>query len=226
MKRLLAWATLALAPVAMAAPLELVTENSPPFNFAEGKEVKGTATAAVRDLLAKAGLQANITVLKWDDAYKKAQSSANTCIYSTARVENRERLFKWYGPVATNTWALYGAPGFNKPIATARDARFFKIGALKSDAKVDFMRDEGASSIREADKDSDNATRLTLPKTDPLAIDLWITSQATAKEMAAAVGVKDLKEVLVVRKQDLYLACNPRTDKATLDKLEAASKKK
>ncbi len=165
MKRLLACATLALAPVAGAATLELVTENNPPFNFAEGKEVKGAATAAVRDLMAKAGL-------------------------------------------------------------TARDARFFKIGALKSDAKVDFMRNEGASSIRESDKDSDNAVRLTLPKTDPLAIDLWVTSQATAKEMAAAVGVKDLKEVLVVKKQDLYLACNPRTDKATLEKLAAASKAK
>ena len=58
----------------------------------------------------------------------------------------------------------------------------------------------------------------------PDAIDLWITTQATARDMAAAAGVKDLKEVAVVRKEDLYLACNPRTDKATLDKLEAASK--
>jgi hypothetical protein len=41
----------------------------------------------------------------------------------------------------------------------------------------------------------------------------------------AAAGVKDLKEVLVARKQDLYLACNPRTTKATLDKLQAAAKK-
>jgi hypothetical protein len=105
------------------------------------------------------------------------------------------------------------------------DARFFKIGAVRNDAKVDFMRGKGASSIKEADKDSDNPARLALPKTDPNAIDLWITGQATAKEVAAKAGIKEIKEVLVVRKQDLYLACNPRTDKATLEKLEAASKK-
>ena len=225
MKRLLALAALAATSAALAAPLQLVTENNPPFNFADGKDVKGTSTEAVRALLAKAGLEAKITVMKWDDAYTKAQASANTCIYSTARVENREKLFKWFGPIATNNWALYAAPTFDKPIKEARDARFFKIGALKGDAKVDFMRNEGVSSIREAEKDSDNAVRLTLPKTDPLAIDLWIASQATAKELAAKAGVKEIKEVLVVRKLDLYLACNPRTDKETLAKLEAAAKK-
>ena len=30
--------------------------------------------------------------------------------------------------------------------------------------------------------------------------------------------------LFVLKKQDLYLACNPRTDKATLEKLEAAAK--
>jgi polar amino acid transport system substrate-binding protein len=225
MKRLLAFAALAATSAALAAPLQLVTENNPPFNFADGKDVKGTSTEAVRALLAKAGLEAKISVMKWDDAYTKAQASANTCIYSTARVENREKLFKWFGPIATNHWALYAAPSFDKPIKEARDARFFKIGALKGDAKVDFMRNEGVSSIREADKDSDNAVRLTLPKTDPNAIDLWVASQATAKELAAKAGVKEIKEVLVVRKLDLYLACNPRTDKETLAKLQAASKK-
>ena len=225
MKRLLAAASLAAACAAGAAPLHLVTEDNPPFNFAEGKEVKGVATQAVRALLAKAGLEADITVMKWDDAYNKAQASANTCLYSTARLPNRERLFKWYGPIATNHWALYSLPTFDKKIATARDARFFKIGGVKNDAKAEFMRSAGASSIREADKDADNPARLALPKTDPNAIDLWISSQATAKDLAAKAGVKDLKEVLVVREQALFLACNPRTDKGTLAKLEAASKK-
>ncbi len=225
MKRLIACAALAATSAAVAAPLQLVTENNPPFNFADGKDVKGTSTEAVRALLAKAGLEAKITVMKWDDAYTLAQASANTCIYSTARVDNREKLFKWFGPIATNHWALYALPAFDKPIKVARDARFFKIGAVKNDAKVDFMRKEGASSIREADKDADNPARLALPKTDPNAIDLWITGEATAKEVAAKAGVKEIKQVLVVRKQDLYLACNPRTDKGTLAKLEAAAKK-
>jgi polar amino acid transport system substrate-binding protein len=225
MKIRLLIAALGATTAAAAAPLQIVTENNPPFNYAEGTEVKGVATAAVRELLAKAGVESTITVLKWDDAYKKAQTNANTCIFSTARVEAREKVFKWYGPIAENTWALYGLPTFDKKLATARDARFYKIGSVKNDAKVEFMRAEGASSIREAATDAENPKRLASAKTDPDHIDLWITTSATAKDVAEKAGVKDLKEVLVVKKQPLYLACNPRTDKATLDKLATASKK-
>jgi polar amino acid transport system substrate-binding protein len=224
MRALAALGALAVA-TATAAPLQVVTEHNPPFNFAEGKDVKGTSTEAVRAILAKAGVDASISLLAWDEAYSRAQKSANTCVYGTARLENREKLFKWIGPVGTNVWALYALPSFDKKVETARDARFYRIGGVKNDAKVDFLRAEGASSIREAQRDSDNPARLAKPKNDPVAIDLWITSQATAKEMAAAAGVKDLKEVLVVKRQDLYLACNPRTEKAILDKLEAASRK-
>jgi polar amino acid transport system substrate-binding protein len=224
MKRL-ALLFLAAATGASGAALQVVTENNPPFNFQEGKEVMGTSTAAVRDLLARAGVEATLYVLKWDDAYSRARKNANTCIYSTVRADNREKLFKWYGPVGANVWALYAPAAFDKPLARVSDARFYKIGAVKNDAKVDFLRAEGASSIREAARDSENPGRLARPKTDPDAIDLWITTQATARETAAKAGVRGLKEVLVVKKQELFLACNPRTDKAVLEKLDAADRK-
>jgi polar amino acid transport system substrate-binding protein len=213
-----------ITPAAAAAPVQLLTENNPPFNYADGKQVKGTAAKVVQDLFAKAGIESTIAVGAWNASYQKAQSTANACIFSTARVESRERLFRWIGPIATNTWALYGLPTFDKPIATARDARFFKVGAVRNDAKVDFLRGEGVSSIREADRDSANPARLAKPKADPDHIDLWITTSATAREVAAAAGVKEIKEVAVVSKQDLYLACNPRMDKAVWGKLEAAWK--
>jgi len=210
---------------AAAAKLEVLTEHNPPFSYSSGAELKGIVTTAVRDLLTQAGVESTFAVMKWEDAYAKAQSTANTCIYGTARTEAREKLFVWYGPLAQNTWALYGLPSFDKKLATAKDAGSYKIGSVKSDAKADFMRAEGAKNIVEAGTDEENPKRLVLPKTDPNSIDLWITSTVTANEVAAKAGVKELKEVLVVRKQPLFLACNPRTDKATLDKLTGASKK-
>lgn len=218
-------AAVAATTSATAAPLRILTENNPPFSYNSGTELKGIATTAVRDMLSAAGIEATFTVMKWEDAYAKAQSTANTCIYGTARTEAREKLFAWYGPLAQNTWALYGLPSFDKKVATARDARFYKIGSVKNDAKVEFMRHEGASSIVEAATDDENPKRLASPKEDPNHIDLWITSTVTGPEVAAKAGVKDLKEVLIVRKQPLFLACNPRTDKATLSKLAGASKK-
>jgi polar amino acid transport system substrate-binding protein len=222
MNRFVALLFLAAATCASATTLQVVTENNPPFNFQEGKDVMGTSTAAVRDLLSLAGVDAKFYVLKWDDAYTRAQKNADTCIYSTVRAENREKLFRWYGPIGTNAWALYALPSFDKTLAAVGDARFYKVGGVKNDAKVDFLRSAGVSSIREAERDSDNPVRLAKPKGDPQAIDLWITTQATARETAARAGVRDLKEVLVVKKQELFLACNPRSDKAVLEKLDAA----
>jgi polar amino acid transport system substrate-binding protein len=126
----LAMAVAAAVP-AFAAPLRLLTEDNPPFNFKDGKEVKGTSTQAVQALMKKAGLDSTIEVLPWDDAYTKAQSSANTCLFGTARLENREALFKWYGPIGANVWALYALPSFTKKLETARDARFHVIGGVK-----------------------------------------------------------------------------------------------
>jgi|KBSMisStandDraft_5_1062788.scaffolds.fasta_scaffold144603_3 polar amino acid transport system substrate-binding protein len=224
MKKLAMITSALLAIPAEAATLELLTENNPPLSYAEGTAIKGTATDAVRDLMAKAGVEGKMSVLTWDKAYAQAQSKPNTCVFGTARLPNRQNIFKWYGPIATNTWALYSLPTLDtKKIKKTGDARFFKVGAVKNDAKVDFLRGEGVSSIKEADTDAENPPRLTKPKNDAGYIDLWITTASTAKETAAKAGVKDLKEVLVVRKEPLYLACNPRSDKATLAKLEAAA---
>src|SRR5262245_61377486 len=131
MNRILAAAVALAASSAFAGPLQIYTENNRPFNFEEGGAVKGTATETVQALLKKAGLEAKITVMDWDDAYAKVQATKDACLYSTARVEARERLFKWYGPIAQNTWALYGASAFDSSkVKTARDARFFKIGSV------------------------------------------------------------------------------------------------
>jgi len=227
MRKLVLMTSAVLAFPAHAATLDLVTENNPPLSYAEGAAVKGAATDAVRDLVAKAGVEAKMSVMTWDKAYAQAQAKPNTCVFATARLGNRENIFKWYGPIASNTWALYSLPGLDtKKIVKAGDARFFKVGAVKNDAKVDFLRGEGVSSIKEVDNDSENPVGLTKPKNDPSAIDLWITTAATAKDVAAKAGVKDVKQVLVVRKEELWLACNPRSDKATLAKLEAAGGKK
>jgi polar amino acid transport system substrate-binding protein len=223
MKKLATIASFLLAIPAHAATLELLTENNPPLSYAEGDAVKGTATDAVRALVAKAGVEGKMSVLPWDKAYAQAQSKPNTCIFGTARMANRENIFKWYGPIAKNTWALYSLPTFDKKIAKPGDARLYKVGGVKNDAKVDFLRSQGVSSIRESDTDAENPPRLVRPKNDPLAIDLWITTAATAKDVAAKAGVKEVKEVLVVNTESLYLACNPRSDKATLAKLEAAA---
>src|SRR5215831_7671567 len=111
MKRRLATRALlpffALAVVALPThALTLVTEENPPFNYTEQGKVVGLSTEIMSELGKRSGVPLQIKSMLWEQAYLAAQRDKDTCVYSTARLENRERLFTWIGPIATNQWVL------------------------------------------------------------------------------------------------------------------------
>src|SRR5215470_11626060 len=110
------FATRAFLSLSLAAPaahaLTLVTEENPPFNYTEQGKVAGLSTEIVAELGKRSGIPLQIQSMPWEKAYIAAQRDKETCIYSTARLENRERIFFWIGPIATNQWVLIGKSNF------------------------------------------------------------------------------------------------------------------
>ena len=213
------------AMLASAAPLTLLTEENPPFNFTEKGQVTGAAADIVRDMATRAGTPFKQEVLPWDTAFVRAQAARDTCLYATARLENRERLFRWIGPIATNLWAVYGRGDFAPTIRTLKDLAPYRIGAVLRDAKADYLRDNGVTDLRVLRDDTQNPARLLLPRDNPDHIDLWITGLYSAREVAKAAKVTDMKLVFIVGEEPLFVACSPQTDpnivKALGDALEA-----
>lgn len=222
MARALIFATLLALAAAPAAALTLVTEESPPYNFTEGGKVTGLSTETLLEAGRRARVPIKIEVLVWDQAYQRAQSKADTCVYSTVRLENRERLFRWVGPVSSNRWGLYAKEGFAVPLKTLADARPLRIGAVKNDAKVEVLKDNAVTNIVLADEDRQNPPKLTLDRKKEGGIDLWITGIYAARRVAAAAGVKDIKLVLPAGEVNLWLACNPAVPRETTDALNKA----
>jgi polar amino acid transport system substrate-binding protein len=120
-------------------------------------------------------------VMPWSKAYEKAQADKETCLYSTARLENRENAFKWVGPIAVNKWGLYALDGFKPAIASLKDARPYRIGGVERDAKIEYLRQQGVTNIVEERDNRRNPPNLTLNRKEAQKIDLWITSIADAK---------------------------------------------
>lgn len=205
-----------------AAVLAFLTDENPPFNYTEKGRLVGVATEIVQAMAARAGLPVKTEVLAWDKAYVRTQGQRDTCLYSTARFENRERLFLWVGPVATNHWAVYGKPDFAPPLRSAKDLAPYRIGTVVRDPKVDFLRENGVTEVRQARDDAQNPARLFLPRESPDYIDLWITDLHAGRELAAAAKVPGVKLVLVAAEQPLFLACNPQTDRRTVKALADA----
>lgn len=99
---------LAIAAASIAQPVQIVTEEFPPYDFTndEGR-VDGLATDVVRAVLAEAGSDAEIRILPWARAYKLAVQTPNTMLFSVVRTAERESLFYWVGVVCEVKSYLY-----------------------------------------------------------------------------------------------------------------------
>jgi len=231
-RRLATRAFLSLIGLTLAASaahaLTLVTEENPPFNYTEQGKVVGMSTEIVAELGKRSGIPLQIQSMPWEKSYIAAQRDKDTCIYSTARLENRERLFSWIGPIATNQWVLIGKSDFAGSVKVVEDARKYRVGVVAKDAKIEFLMGKGVTDLREVSEDSLNPPRLVLNRDDPNRIDLWATSAYGARRTAERAKVKDIKLVLNLSKQALYLACgrntSPETVKALGQAFERATK--
>ncbi len=221
--RVLLAAIAAAAIAAMPAEaLMLLTEENPPFSFTDKGKLQGSAAEIVRDMAARAGVPATFEVLPWDKAYVRAQGQKDSCLVATARLENRERLFLWVGPIATNPWAVYGKPDFAVPIRSVKDLAPYRIGTVLRDAKNDFLRENAVNDLRAAREDAQNPPRLLLPRDHPDHIDLWITDLYAGRDAARTAKVTGIRVVFVANEQPLYLACNPQTDRKVVQALADA----
>ena len=210
------------AGAALAVPLSFLTEENPPFNYTENGRIVGSATEIVKLISTRAGHPAEIEIMPWDDAFVRAQAQKNTCIFATARLENRERLFLWVGPLATNYWALFGKGDFAVPIRALKDLAPYRIGAVNRDAKGEFLRENAITNLKLVRDDRENPAKLMLPADNPDHIDLWISSLYAGRSIAKAAKAGDVKLVFLAKEEPLYLACNPQTDRAVVKALSDA----
>ncbi len=207
--------------VAPAQALNLITEENPPLNYTEGGRVTGYATEVVTEIGKRARIPLKFLVMPWAKGYVAAQTGRDNCIYAIARLENRENLFQWVGPIAFNRWAVYGRTDFAGTIRSLDDLKPHRIGAVTFDAKADYLKAMSVVNLLLVDEDRENPPRLFLPKTDPNYIDLWVTSLAGAKQTAAA-RAKDLKLVYTIRDVPSFLACSPRVPRDVVGKFAGA----
>ena len=211
-----------LSAAVPASALTLLTEENPPFNYMEGGKLVGMATEIVLEMAKRADVPVTTELLPWDRAYRRAQADRETCLFATARLENREKLFAWVGPLSLNLWGIYGPGNFSGTVKSLADLKPYRIGGVVNDAKVEFLRENFLINIKQVPDDRQNPPRLLLAGDAPDHIDLWITGIYAARDVAKAANVSDIKLVFIVREIPLYLACSPQTRPATVKALADA----
>jgi polar amino acid transport system substrate-binding protein len=195
----------------------IVTENSPPSAMLDAGRVTGFATEKLRVVLERAGIDYDIDMLPWKRAYLLAQNQANTCVYSTTRVPERETRFKWVGPTHENDWTLFARADHKFNLARLEDARMLRIGAYNGDVRGEALAAQGfiVDSVQEK---LANPRKLLLGR-----IDLWASSLRVGGAAIADNGwTGQIVPVLTFRRTQLYLACHASVPDALIAKMNTA----
>ncbi|MGM0508625.1 MAG: hypothetical protein ACQERZ_05605 [Fusobacteriota bacterium] len=82
--------------------LRLITENYPPFNFEYEGMARGISSDILGEMLKRLDTkltQKNIEILPWARGFEMAKHQPNTLLFSTTRNKDREKKFKWVGPI-------------------------------------------------------------------------------------------------------------------------------
>jgi len=210
----------AAAPYASA--LNFYTEDNPPLNFVHEGRLIGVAPGLVEEMARRAGVEASIRVLPWKDAYAKAQTDADACVFSTARTNARYKLFQWVGPVTRSFWSAFALADFPGKIAKADDLKKYRIGVV-NDARADHLRERGFAALATFDSDRDIPGKLTLDAGGAGGVDIWITQGYLAPVIAREAGVPAVKEVFSsLMSQDYFVACSLRVPAAQVKAMSAA----
>jgi len=222
----LAGASLLLAGPARAADTSLVllTENFPPYNmakngknFAQDENIHGIAVDIVREMFKRADITYSLTLrFPWERIYKLALEKPGYGVFVMARLPEREKLFKWVGPIGPDDWVMLAKADSTIALDSLEQARRYKIGAYKGDAIAETLDKQGLKPIVVL-RDQDNARKLLNGQ-----IDLWATGDPAGRYLARQEGVGDLKTVLRFNSAELYLALNKDVPDDVVARLQAA----
>jgi polar amino acid transport system substrate-binding protein len=201
----------------------LLTENFPPYNmasngknFAREDNLHGIAVEIIREMFKRAGIDYSMTLrFPWERIYKLALEKPGYGVFVTARLPEREALFKWVGPIGPDDWVLLGRSDSTITLDSLEDARQYSVGAYKGDAIADYLQQQGLQPVT-ALRDQLNAKKLMAGQ-----IDLWATGDPAGRYLAKQAGVSGLKTILRFDSAELYLALNKEVPDEVVQKLQA-----
>lgn len=204
-------------------PLNVVTEEYPPYNYQDSqtKKISGMATEVVEEVLKRTRISYKLGIYPWARAYQMAQDAPNVLIYAIGRNEQRETLFKWVDVIAPYDVYLYRLK--SRPevkVQSVDDIRHYRIGAVRDDVRAQYL-EKAQVPLDLVVEDSANAKKLASRRIDLFPIDELAQVALYKREgMDPASVVKVFK--LEALSAGLYMAFSKQTPDNVVHKCKLA----
>jgi polar amino acid transport system substrate-binding protein len=122
MKRIAGCLLSLLTFTAVAADLNLLTDNHPPLHFQQGNELVGFGVDVVQALAESAGDQVHFQQVPLLRALRVASTEPATGVFTVLRTAERDGQYQWVGPLMEVETALYSANGTQQPVRSLQEA--------------------------------------------------------------------------------------------------------
>ncbi|WP_367847577.1 substrate-binding periplasmic protein [Rhodoferax sp. WC2427] len=202
--------------------IRILTEEYPPFNFTDKGRITGLGTEVVQAVLREINVEGQFQSVPWARAYETTQTNANVLIYSINRSKEREKLFKWVGPITPTDFYLFSLKSRNVHLGSLEDAKALQIGTVNQDIGEQYLVSQGFAlghNLQSSTRYELNYEKLKLGR-----VDLWVMNELGAYYMVRQAG-DDPAEMLnkVLRIADIsgsgnYMAFGLKTPDAVVER--------
>lgn len=123
-----------------------LTEDYPPFNYAENGLANGVSVDILDGIFGKLNLSVDRTAIKvanWADSYETVLKTPGTMLFSMVKDAERTPLFKWVGPIAPHTDVVITLKNSGVQIKEVTDLNNYFTGVVDGYSSINTLMDLG-----------------------------------------------------------------------------------
>jgi polar amino acid transport system substrate-binding protein len=202
----------------------IMTEDWPPYQFKKGGTFEGIAVDLMVLMLKKTGSNQNrkdIFLYPWARGYDQLLSQENTILFSMTRTNERENLFKWVGPIFTNSTFLIAMKSKNIKIISTDDIKQYRIGTIIKDASELFVTRLGIplDKLQRNTISSNNVKKLAANRID-FVVSGWTQFENDANFLG--IDPELFESVYEIDRSEISYAFNKKTPDWIIEKFQKA----
>lgn len=209
MKRIAGCLLSFLTFTAVAADLNLLTDNHPPLHFQQGNQLVGFGVDVVQALAERTGDQVYMQQVPLLRALHVATTEPATGVFTVLRTAERESQYQWVGPLMDVETALYSA-NTQQPVHSLQDASTQgSIAVPRKWLAYDYLRKQGLNNLYGVETPEQMMRLARLGRIEFVVADtLSIATLAREEGLAPS----QLHYQMPLMKQGTYIAFSPQTD--------------
>jgi len=174
--------------------ISISTEIYPPISFSnKDGEPDGLAVEVALEIMKQLKMNQNIKVELWVRAYKKLTQGPNYLLFSVSRIETRENLFQWVGPIFNMETGFYTKKDSDIIINSLDDAKeLSRIGTVLKSFDKQYLEEKKFNNL-----EASRHIHLNIRKLMKNRFEVISATNVTLKSMVEKAGYKmsDIKKV-------------------------------